>query len=89
MTTDEHLSRTSYYLLMTEKLEMYRGKYLSSQRVANSSKEINGKRLFCLRLLKKNGSHILFENKDTRIIGMPFYNEEKRAEFIAKLEDIQ
>lgn len=42
-----------------------------------------------LEITEKNGSHILFKNKDTRIIGMPFYNEEKRAEFIAKLEDIQ
>ena len=38
---------------------------------------------------EKSDSHILFENEDTRIIGMPFYNEEKRAEFIAKLENIQ
>lgn len=47
------------------------------------------KEAFLLEITEKNGSHILFENKDTRIIGMPFYNEEKRAEFIAKLEDIQ
>lgn len=44
---------------------------------------------FLLEITEKNDSHILFENKDTRIIGMPFYNEEKRTEFIAKLEDIQ
>lgn len=44
---------------------------------------------FLLEITEKSDSHILFENEDTRIIGMPFYNEEKRAEFIAKLENIQ
>lgn len=88
MTTDEHLSRTSYYLLMTEKLEMYRGKYLSSQRVANSSKEINGKRLFCLRLLKKMAPIFYLRIKIQELLAC-LYNEEKRAEFIAKLENIQ
>lgn len=44
---------------------------------------------FLLEITEKSDSHIFFENEDTRIIGMPFYNEEKRAEFIARLENIQ
>ena len=52
---------------------------------------IKGGSLMCTGGSQKciDGSHGVKYSKDTRIIGMPFYNEEKRAEFITKLEDIQ